>query len=414
MRRSRSLGLIASRVAVAAVAIFLLVVLASAARAQQAPPPRVSPAPRAPTGWELAGVPALNYDADEGFGYGAIVEVYNYGIGVQPYRYTIQPTVFLTTEGRRDFTLFFDAPSLLPGGWRMSAFVGSEEQRAQPYYGVGNGTPYDAEAEKGANPYFYRFGRKRFRATADFQHRIASSSARLLVGGGASRATIDLTPFDSGTTLLATELAGRVPKPEQSNYLRAGLVWDTRDREIGPHRGTWAEALVQRSVKALGASQDFTRWTATVRQYVPVSRRVTFAQRLLAQGIEGDASFHELATIQSSYKQQEGLGGAGSVRGLPKSRYVGKGMLLSNSELRWRAAEFTLRGRPSSLSLSAFVDAGRVWSDRFELSTALRDLHAGYGGGVRLGFGPSFIVSADVGHSNESTAPAYIGLGWMF
>jgi len=415
MRRSRSVATIASRATVAAVALFLLLILASAGRAQQRDR-RGTPAqaPHLPTGWEFAGVPALNYDADEGFGYGAILEFYNYGRGVQPYRFTIQPTLFATTEGRRDITLFFDAPALLPRGWRMSAFAGREQQLAQPYYGLGNASSYDQTREQSPNPYFYRFGRARLRATADFQHRIGSSSARILVGGGVSRATVDLTPFDSGTTLLATQLAGRTPPADRASYLRAGLVWDTRDREIGPHSGTWAEALVQRVSKNLGATEDFTRWTATVRQYVPVSRRVTVAQRLLAQGVEGNAPFHELATIQSSFKQQDGLGGSGSVRGVPKDRYIGKGLLLSNTELRWRASEFSLRGRPSYLALNAFLDAGRVWSDRFDLASALRDLHAGYGGGVRLGFGPSFIVAADVGHSSEATAPVYIGLGWMF
>src|SRR5436305_9941352 len=91
-----------------------------------------SQAPRVPRGWELSGVPALNFDADEGFGVGAALELYNYGLGVQPYRFTIQPTLLFTSEGRRDITAFFDAPRLLPGGWRMSAFVGSELQLAQP------------------------------------------------------------------------------------------------------------------------------------------------------------------------------------------------------------------------------------------------------------------------------------------
>ena len=71
-----------------------------------------------PTGWEPNGLPAINYDSDEGFGYGVLLELYNYGSGgYAPYRFTLQPTVFLTTGGRRDFTLFFDAPHLLPAGW---------------------------------------------------------------------------------------------------------------------------------------------------------------------------------------------------------------------------------------------------------------------------------------------------------
>jgi outer membrane protein assembly factor BamA len=320
----------------------------------------------------------------------------------------------LTTEGRRDMTVFFDAPALLPGGWRVSAFTGREQQLAQPYYGIGNATPYDPNLEEAPNAYFYRFGRTRLRASADFQHRIGRSSARFLVGGGFARSTIDLTPHDSGTTLLAAQMNGQTPAPELANYLRAGLLWDTRDHEIGPTRGTWAEALIQRVSKGVGATEDFTRWTTTVRQYVPLAPRLTFAQRVVAQGIDGDAPFDELATIQSSFKQGEGLGGSSSIRGIPKDRYIGKALWLSNSELRWHALDFSILGRQSFVALSSFVDAGRVWPDRFRVNQALDDLHVGYGGGLRIGVGPSFIVATDVGHSNESTAAVYIGLGWMY
>src|SRR5262249_57269740 len=106
------------------------------------------------------------------------------------------------------------------------------------------------------------------------------------------------------------------------------------DREIGPDRGTWAEALVQRVSKSLGSTTDFTRWTATLRQYAPISSRLTFAARVVAQGVDGNAPFHELATVQSSFKPQDGLGGSSTIRGLPKDRYVGKGLLITNSELR--------------------------------------------------------------------------------
>ncbi len=363
---------------------------------------------------EISGVPALNFDADEGFGYGAIVAISDYGAGAVPYRYTLQPTVFLTTGGRRDITLFLDAPALLPKHWRLSAFAGREQQLSAPYYGIGNATLYDPSIEAGSTRYYYRFGRDRLRASADVQHTLGKPAARLLIGAGASRELIDLTPFDSGTTLLQTQHAARAMPNGRINYLRAGLIWDTRDQEIGPHSGTWADLIAQRASSALGATSDFTRWTATVRRYQPVGSRVTFAQRVLAQHVAGDAPFYELAAIQTEFKPQDGIGGSSSVRGIPKDRYIGRGLVLSNSELRWRAADFTLRGRSSSVVLSTFADFGRVWENGLDLSTAFQGLHAGYGGGARLAFGSSFVVAADVGHSAESTAPIYIGLGYMF
>ena len=126
------------------------------------------------TGLEVGGVPALNFNSDEGFGYGVIAELYQYGDGTQPpWLWTLQPKIFLTTGGRRDFTLFFDAPHMLPGSWRVGIWLGSEQQVATPYYGVGNATVYDAsrDAENGPDPYYYRFGRTRRGVSTNLQHR---------------------------------------------------------------------------------------------------------------------------------------------------------------------------------------------------------------------------------------------------
>jgi outer membrane protein assembly factor BamA len=380
----------------------LISLAASAASAQK--PHRV----------EFSGIPALNFDADEGFGYGAIVQLYGYDENPAVYRWTLQPTVFFTTEGRRDYTLFFDAPSRADRPWRFTAFAGREQQLSTPYYGVGNNTSHDEQLEAGRDHYFYRYGRDRLRASADAQHAVFRPQLRLLIGAGASREKIDLTPFDSGTTLLAAQLGSSAPENGRTNFIRAGLTWDTRDREIGTHAGTWADVLVQRVDKNLGASNDYTRITAAYRRYSPLGARLTLANRVLLQNVDGDAPFYALTDVQTTQKPQDGLGGSSTVRGLPKNRYAGKGMLVSNNELRWRALDFARGGRRSSLVLSAFYDAGRVWADGVNASSALQDLHVGYGGGARLALGSSFVIATDVGHSSQSTAPIYIGLGYMF
>src|ERR1044071_4498863 len=89
----------------------------------------------APRGWEMSALPATNFNSDEGFGYGITAPAYQHGDGAfKPYRYTIQPLVFLTTKGRRDVSLFFDAPHLLPANWRLGAYAAREQQLATPYY----------------------------------------------------------------------------------------------------------------------------------------------------------------------------------------------------------------------------------------------------------------------------------------
>jgi hypothetical protein len=367
------------------------------------------------TGLEIGLVPAINFDADEGFGYGAIAELYHYGKGgLVPYLWTLQPTVFLTTEGRRDLTVFFDSPHLLPGGWRVDAFLGSEEQIATPYYGLGNDAPYDEVLETDDNPYYYRFGRTRRSLAANVQRSLDGGPLRLLVGLGAAHVAVKPVPEGRGATLLEEELAGAPVPGGWTNYVRAGLVWDSRDRETGTRRGTWTEILVQRVDTRLGADHSYTRTTFTDRRYRALTARLTFANRFLVQHVTEGVPLHELHRIQSSFKQQEGLGGAKSVRGVLKNRFTGRGLFVWNAELRFRVADFELLGRPFHAVLSAFVDSGRVWEDGVRLDELFTDLHRGYGGGVRLGMGENFVVAVDGGTSRETGMPIYIGLGYLY
>lgn len=369
-----------------------------------------------PTGLEVGALPAINFDSDEGFGYGAIAELYQYGEGeADPYLWTIQPTVFLTTEGRRDFTVFFDAPHLLSGGWRVSGFVGREKQIATPYYGMGNATTFDESLsdDAGPDPYYYRFGLVRNRLTFDLQRGVASRPVRLLVGGGFERATAVPVPEDEGTTLYAGQFG---PEEEDTwlNFLRAGIVWDTRDRETGPTEGVWTDFLVRASDESLGADVSFVRWTFTDRRYLTLTDGLVFAHRYLLQNVTTGAPVLELFRVQTSFKEQEGLGGAKTLRGVLRNRYVGRGMLVWNAELRWRAAELAAAGRSFHVVLSAFLDQGRVWADGLEIEEVFQDLHRGYGGGVRVGMGENFVVAVDAGTSTENGLGLYIGLGYLY
>src|SRR5207248_10809581 len=132
----------------------------------------------------------------------------------------IQPLVFFTTKGGREFSVFFDAPHLLPAAWRWGGRLGWEQQLATPYYGIGNNTVYDKtlDAKGSFNPYFYRYGRAGLRLSTDLQRPIAGP-LRLFVGAGTRASEIDDTPLDSGTTLLHLELAGAPPPKLQATYL---------------------------------------------------------------------------------------------------------------------------------------------------------------------------------------------------
>ena len=368
--------------------------------------------------WEWFALPALNFNSDEGFGYGALLELYNYRGGVRPYRVMIRPLLALSTKGKRDFTVVIDAPGVLPDGWRFDAFLGREQHLATPYYGIGNNTVKDESLTDAPDDYYYRYGRTQLRAAFNLQRRI-TRSARLLMGAGFADVETDLTPFDSGTTLLREQLAASqgLANPFAPNgrivSARAGLVIDTRDREVGPTRGSWIDLLIQHS----GASGDlvfgaYQRATLSARLYQSLTPKLVLAQRLVVQQTGNRVPLFDLANIQtSSFNQMEGLGGSSSMRGVEKNRYTARGIGFANLEMRYRFKELRLVGKPAYLVASAFADAGRVWDDATSQNEG--GLHFSGGGGLRLGLGPSFLVAFDVARSSESTQ-IYIGLGYPF
>ena len=132
------------------------------------------------------------------------------------------------------------------------------------------------------------------------------------------------------------------------------------------------------------------------------------------QGVSGDAPFYELQFVQASFKQQEGLGGAKTLRGVLRNRYTGKGLFLWNAELRWQALDFGMLGKDFHAVLNGFVDSGRVWAEEVRLSQALSDLHRGIGGGLRLVMGENFTVAVDAATGAETGMPIYIGLGYLY
>ncbi|HUF76698.1 MAG TPA: BamA/TamA family outer membrane protein [Longimicrobiales bacterium] len=393
------------RVPCAALGTALLLVSAASAPAQEAS-----------TGLEVAGLPALGYDSDEGYGYGVLAEVYQYGDGSRaPYVWTLQPKIYLTTRGRRDVTLFFDAPGLLAEDWRVSGYLGLERWNDAPYYGLGNASPYipSLDDPDGPDPHFYSYGRLRRIARVDLQRGLGGTPLRGLFGVGLASNEIDPVPRDVGTTVLAAELGDDVQE-YWTSFVRAGVVWDTRDRETAPRSGTWSELLVQWVDESLGADVGFTRWTAVHRRYVSLSERLVLAHRYVLQGVSGDAPVEQLQRIETSFEEGEGLGGSSSVRGLLKNRYTGKGLLVWNAELRWRVVDFSLIGRQFHVAASAFLDHGRVWSGAPRLRELLSDLHRGYGGGLHGGMGESFVASLYAGTSAETGIQIYLGLGYPY
>ncbi len=366
-----------------------------------------------PTGFRFAGIPTVNFNSDEGFGYGVRASLYNHAGGqYNPYLYTLEAQVFFTTGGRRQVILFFDAPHLPGPNQRLTAELRYQRYDPAPYYGLGNDTDYDealAEEESPGfvNEDFYGFQRTRLSAWASYQRRFGP--VKVLGGFGVVHSDI---AFYDGQTLLQSDAEAEGKDGGFTNVVKAGLIYDTRDFEPAPGRGDWTDLVLEISNGLWGSDYDYTRLTFTNRHYFTLTRNVVFAERLVFEKSWGDIPFYETTFFGGSYKIDEGLGGAKSLRGQLLNRFTGPMKFFGNLELRWRFHDYTVLQQNVFLALSGFLDYGRVWRDGE--SFTLSGLHTGLGGGFHVGWNETFIVTANFARSDEVNLAFYLSFGYLF
>lgn len=403
----------------------------------------------APTGWSFGGVPAIAYNSDTGFLYGAILDIYNYGDGSKypDYMYTTRLTWTRTTKGSGENIIFFDSKYLLPYDVRITAEAAYLTEQALPFYGF-NGDNNPAHEIEDDDAYksrvYYRHERNITKFTTDFQKNLFIPNLRGIFGLAYYKteiATVDTAKLNDGK-----DAADRLPEVPimyddyvtrgaisadealggNTNYVKLGLVYDSRDNEPNPMSGIWTEALITTVPSGLGNDFSYTLFTGTHRQYFTIiPNDLSVAVRLGYQSvISGDIPFFMLPHYQSSYRATEGLGGSKSLRGILKNRLVGNSIGFGNLEVRWKFLHTKFLGQNLYLALNGFVDAGQVLSeygnDEYQKLNPFDDeqrLHMSYGGGFRIALNENFIISVDYGMAKDEqdgNSGLYIGLGYLY
>ncbi len=407
------------------------------------------------SGWSWGGVPAVAYNSDNGFTYGIILQPFHYGDGSMypDYLFSIYSELSRTTKGGGINKLFFDSKYLMPADIRVTSELSLLTEKLLPFYGYnGFESEYRAgfENEDSTDAYisrtYYRHAREQFRFTADFQKQILHPKVRGIFGLGFLNTTtgnVDVDDIndkaDDETTPLPAISAsnylfekyvsnGWIPADEAdggaTNYLKLGLVYDTRDQEANPMSGMWTEALITLAPEFLGTETPYTQLTLTHRQYFTIIERdLSFAYRIGYQGnLSGQVPYYMLPFYQSSYKMEEGLGGSKSLRGILKNRIVGSATYFTNLEFRWKFFRTVVGGQNLYLALNGFTDLGQVITP-FEIEgVALPEfseegLHIAYGAGFRIALNENFIVAIDYGMAKDpqdGNAGMYIGLGYLY
>lgn len=414
----------------------------------------------APTGWSFGGVPAIAYNSDTGFLYGAILDIYNYGDGSKypDYMYTTRLTWTRTTKGSGENIIFFDSKYLLPYDVRITAEAAYLTEQALPFYGFnGYETKYHPgweDKENEDDPYrsrvYYRHERNITKLTADFQKQVFHKNARAILGLGYYKTDIghvDVATLNEGKdiedqlpdsiSIFHEYLDQKIISKEEAiggntNFVKLGLVYDSRDNEPNPMSGIWTEALITVVPSSIGNDFTYTLFTGTHRQYFTIiPNDLSVAVRLGYQTVlSGDIPFFMLPYYQSSYRTTEGLGGSKSLRGILKNRIVGNSIGFGNLEVRWKFLRTKLFGQNLYLALNGFVDAGQVLSkygneaytnflekQDFLGNVGEEKLHISFGGGFRVALNENFIIAIDYGMAKDEqdgNSGLYIGLGYLY
>ncbi len=383
------------------------------------------------TGWGWGGVPALNYNADEGFGYGVLMNFFNYAEGgYSPYYFKINPIIFATTGGKQDHTLFFDSPYILGHGLRLNVRFRYILENYYPYYGLGNDSEFNPdfiEVDDEGNPlytlhgkYYYTFKTNQIKLFANFQKAfIYRSNNKPLISGLAGFGFVNVSNSFNKNNNIKTKLecdSLTITKKEfdggMNSFLKFGLIWDTRDNEPAPNTGMWTEILAEWYTKVIGSDYDFLRLTVTDRRYFQILEKLVYANRIVFENISGDPPFYMLYPYGSSVKADEGLGGYRSLRGVFKNRYIGTTKVFMNMELRYKFYEFSMFNQNFYLAMNLFYDVGRVWYDK-SLNN-LSNLHSGKGIGLHVAWNENFIVYGEIGYSKEAKSQLYIDIDYLF
>ena len=288
-------------------------------------------------------------------------------------------------------------------GWRLALSLTATRANRLGYYGQGNDSPYDADSVTAVRPYFYEVSRTTRAARVTVQRRIVGP-LRVLAG-----ATLEHTDFRElpGESRFQRDrvaaIVGPGEVPFSDHVVRAGLIVDSRDQEIDPHRGVFVEGLV-------GRGRGYTRTTAAARVYLHPFEKVMVAARLAGERMTGSPPVSAQLTMESSEGPSIALGGYRSLRGYYDARFVGPGKLAAGAEVRYA---LLWAPRVLEVKLVAFYDCGRVFAPGEAVRLTGDGLHHSVGGEVAAALLRNTLFVLGVGKGSEG-AQLLFGTTWSY
>ncbi len=393
------------------------------------------------TGWNFGPLPAVSYNSDLGFQYGALCDIFYFGDGSTYPTYLHKFNVELShyTKGETIAHMFYDSKYLLPG-LRVTAALSYMDSAMSPFYGFnGFASPLNSDLTKGSS--FYYMDRTLLRGIADLQGSISDKLTWMagLTFWNVTTGDVQLDKYEGELSLYELYLgSGLINDSEVKGThleLKGGLVYDTRDMEAAPTRGYCAEIVGSFSPGIFGEAESYGRIMATWRQFFPVmGDRLVLGYRVNWQQTFGNAPFYLQQMTTPLYLRQiknEGLGGKNSIRGVYQNRILADGYAWANFEARVKVVNFRFINQNWYVALNPFVDAGVITKNRkFDKmdNTIMEGLgiysgdgfggvHASAGMGVKIVMNHNFIISCEYGKpfdKRDGKGGLNIGTNYIF
>jgi outer membrane protein assembly factor BamA len=237
-------------------------------------------------------------------------------------------------------------------------------------------------------------------------------------------------------------------------YLRAGFVYDSRNKQANASKGMYADAFFTYTA-GFGKSVDLNnlKFNTVFQHYVPVYQDwITFAYRAGVQLlVAGNSPFYMDSYLNMLYYQRvlyEAVGGANSVRGLIRNRVLADGFGYATTEFRFKVWKFHIKKENFYIAFNPFCDMGiALQSNTLEKEAVLASIelydreflrsggkvedyinfdrtliykpHFGAGIGMKLAMNENFILSVDWAmpidkRDNPGMANIYIKMGYLF
>lgn len=430
------------------------------------------------TGWTFGALPSVSFDADLGFQYGALTNIYYFGNGetYPEYLHSFYAEASYTTRHYGIFRFSYDSKHLIPN-YRFSVDMAYLPDAMSDFYGFnGYFSCYHPEWHDNTSAdyrsrAYYKMQRDLFKLNIDLQHSIAGhlywnagiGLFNYTVGSvdlamlNRGKEAADMLP-DTATLYDKYVLLGLIHEAEKAGglhpYLHAGITYDSRDRQQNPHHGIHADAFLT-ATGAFGEMSSYNnlRFNACWRHYVPiVEDHLTLAYRAGTQLLlAGNSTFYQNTYMNQLYNQRvlyEGLGGGNSLRGIMRNRINADGFAYANVELRLQIARFKIGKELFYVGINPLFDAGMVVQERhidsqirdliadggtttnldgstvdvasdFNLTANTTALHLSAGCGLKVAMNDNFVLSVDWAtplnpQDNAKASNLYIKVGYMF